>query len=907
MKILTVEDNPILRTMIRVTLEAEGYTVLEAEDGRTALERMAQDPPDLILQDILLPDINGFDLVGQLRALPGGVEIPILALTGLLSKGDEVKLTAASFTDYLFKPVESSFLISTVRAHIAARHTSADKPGQGRIVLAVDDDSTQLKLIATYLANLGFGVTTAGDGAEALLKAENCLPDAIISDVLMPGMDGFELCMAIRKHPYLNKVPVVLLTHNSGDEADKQLAGDIGANALVTRTPECQEAIEILLQSLDRPSPALAKDDQLLEAGHRESIMRQLKHQATLSAELARRCAAQSAQISMLASAAENFLRAGPNLETLLSELLAHYLAVINFSRGAVFLLDGNSRLKVSAQIGFSDSSEEVLSDFFGHSELLYDVMGGEEPVAFTAPTGHERFQTLLNQASVHSALLAPLAFNGAPLGVIALFSDTRELEPEWLNFSKVINGQVSQAITLGRTISQLQYLAGYDPLTTLPNRARLVERLRQALSGKKDGVQVALLRINIDRFEEINNTLSYQNGDELLCQFGNRLQETLREADMIARLDADEFAVLLLGAAAARPATEVARAIIKALESPFMIDNLLLDIHASIGIALSPEHGHHGETLLRGADMAMRAAKRSGAGYALYTPDIDQYDPHRLTLMGELRQAIEHNEISLHYQPKVSFKTNRIVGVEALLRWQHPQRGNIPPDQFIPLAEKTGSIQRLTYWVLSAAMRQARAWHQAGIDISVSVNISARNILEPAFPNQVLSLLQRNRIRVGDLILEITESALMADAAKARKILDYLSQNGVRFSIDDFGTGYSSLAYLKHLPVSEIKIDRVFVSGLMTDADNATIVRSTIDLGHNLGLSVVAEGVEDQQTLQGLAALGCDHAQGYYLCRPLPADPLEKWIFESQWGLGAVARRGPKTPRLFNATGVRL
>jgi diguanylate cyclase (GGDEF)-like protein len=886
MKILVVEDNPIARKLTRVALEADGFSVSEAPDGHSAIDSVAHEIPDLILQDIVLPDIDGFALVRRLHALPGADKIPILALTGLITKSDEAKLPQASFSDYLFKPIEPSFLVSTVRAHLAASRTSNDMPGQGRVVLVVDNDPKQLKLLATYLANLGFGVATAKDGAEALAKAETTLPDALISDVLMPRLDGFELCMAIRKHPRLGKIPVLLLTNNYDDWADKQLAADIGANALVPRTPDCKDAVELLLASLDRPAPVPAGDGGTFEVDHRESLMRQLNRQARLNVDLARRCAAQSAQISVLASAAQNFLRSGQNIENLLSEILAHYLAVIGFSQGAVYLVDEDSGLKLNGQIGFGQSRELDLANFFGDLGLLDEAMARGDPIVFSAPTGDRRFQALLTRAGVRSVLIAPLAFDERALGAIVLFSDDRGLYPEWIHFSKLINGQIGQAVALWQTISQLKYLAAYDPLTGLPNRAHLMERVREIFARRDRQDEIVLMRINIDRFEEINNALSYHKGDELLRQFAKRLEATIRGADMLARLDADEFAVLFTGQRVSQKAVGIARSITKALETPFVVDGLPLDVHASIGTALAPDHAENADDLLRRADMAMRAAKRAAAGSAVYTTAIDQYDPQRLTLMGQLSYAIDHDKLSLFYQPKVSFKTDRIVGAEALLRWDHPQRGMIPPDQFISLAEKTGAIQRLTQWVLRNAVRQLTAWRRAGFGFSLSINLSVRNLLEPAFPNRVLSILNEEGAPVGGIIMEITESALMVDPAKARSALTILSGHGLRFSIDDFGTGYSSLAYLKHLPVSEIKIDKLFVARLMNDADDMTIVRSTIELGHNLGLSVIAEGVEDEAIWQRLGALGCDEAQGYYLSRPLPIDQFERWLRESKWGI---------------------
>jgi diguanylate cyclase (GGDEF)-like protein len=885
MKILVVEDNPISRKLTRLALEMEGFSVFEAADGQSAIDHVARNRPDLILQDILLPDMDGFEIVNRLHELPGADKIPILALTGLISAGDEKKLPTAPFSDYLFKPVEPSFLISTVRAHLAASQTSEHRPGHGRIVLAVDDDPTQLKLLATYLANLGFGVATAKDGAEALVKAEATMPDAIITDVLMPEVDGFELCRMIRKHQRLAKTPVVLLSNNYDEDADRRLAMDIGANALVIRTPDCKDAVEVLLASLDHPAPLPVGDDGQFEAGHKDSLLRQLNRQARLSVDLARRCAAQSAQISVLASAAQNFLRPGLSIENLLSEILAHYLAVIGFSRGAVYLLGSDGRLQLSGQIGFSQVGEAALAEFFGDSELLHAVMTCEEPVVMRAPASDAKHQALLTRAAVRSIITASLAFDGRALGVIALFSDNRELYPEWMHFSKLIHGQISQAVALWQTIAQLKYLADYDALTGLPNRATLTERLRQLLAEQEKPVETALLRVNIDGFEEINNALSYSNGDELLRQFGKRLKQAVPQADMIARLDADEFGILVTQSGVSRMSGEIASTIRAALKGPFVIGQLPLDVHASIGIAIAPVHATNAEDLLCRADMAMRTAKRSTTGYALYTTAINQYNPQRLTLMGELSHAIEHDELSLHYQPKVSIKTSRTVGVEALLRWKHPQRGLIAPDQFIPLAEKTGAIQRLTEWVVQHAARQAAAWRRAGIDLFMSLNLSTRNLLEPSFPERVIAILKKEKVAAGVLMMEITESALMADPVKAREVLNILSQQGIRFSIDDFGTGYSSFAYLKHLPVSEIKIDKIFVTKLISDPDGASIARAIIDLGNNLGLFVVAEGVEDQATWDKLAAFGCDQAQGYFMSRPLPAGQLERWLEESKWG----------------------
>jgi EAL domain-containing protein (putative c-di-GMP-specific phosphodiesterase class I) len=316
------------------------------------------------------------------------------------------------------------------------------------------------------------------------------------------------------------------------------------------------------------------------------------------------------------------------------------------------------------------------------------------------------------------------------------------------------------------------------------------------------------------------------------------------------------------------------------------MITDIPIRVETSIGVALYPEHGAEAGVLFRRADIAMNISKQAGVPYTVYDPAQDKHSPQRLALMGELHHAIEHNELLLFYQPKINLKTRRILGVEALVRWQHPYRGMIPPDQFILPAEQTGLIHPLTQWVLAAGMRQCKAWREAGMALTVSVNLSARNLLDMKLPGQVAELLRMTGVSAEWMTFEITESAIMADPVRALEILNMLHEMGIRFSIDDFGIGYSSLAYLKKLPVDEIKIDKSFVINMIKNLSDAVIVRSTIELVHNIGLRVVAEGVENKDLWDRLSALGCDMAQGYYMCRPLPAEELTRWLSESPWGL---------------------
>ncbi|MGI9147541.1 MAG: putative bifunctional diguanylate cyclase/phosphodiesterase [Chloroflexota bacterium] len=424
-----------------------------------------------------------------------------------------------------------------------------------------------------------------------------------------------------------------------------------------------------------------------------------------------------------------------------------------------------------------------------------------------------------------------------------------------------------------------LQHQALHDMLTELPNRILLQDRLEQALMTVRQREEpLALLVMDLDRFKDINDTFGHHAGDQLLRQIGPRVQGVLRNVDSLARLGGDEFA-LVLPNTNQRDANAICARLLEALDSPFVIDDRTVSVGASIGIAVSPDHGLDAETLLRRADMAMYVAKRAGAGYAVYTADQDGHSSMRLALFGELRGAIDRNELVLHYQPKVECATGAIGGVEALVRWQHPQRGLVPPDEFIPLAEQTGLIKPLSLWVLNAAIAQLRAWRQSGMHVPVAVNLSMLNLHDPQLPDVVADLLERYGVPADELILELTESHLMADPERSLDILARLRTMGIRLAVDDFGTGYSSLTYLKRLPVNELKIDRSFVRHLVTDENDAAIVRSTISLGHDLGLSIVAEGVEDEATQDHLRALGCDLIQGYYISRPLPVAQMTSWI----------------------------
>jgi diguanylate cyclase (GGDEF)-like protein len=420
--------------------------------------------------------------------------------------------------------------------------------------------------------------------------------------------------------------------------------------------------------------------------------------------------------------------------------------------------------------------------------------------------------------------------------------------------------------------------LAYEDPLTQLPNRARFGEALERGIVlAQTQGQSLAILVMDLDRFKFVNDSLGHGVGDHVLCQVGMRLRTLLGSAGCVARLGGDEFA-LLVPALTSEQVIELAQNIIAALEQPINFQDQPLDVGASIGIAFFPDHAPDAETLLRNADIAMYVAKRNKIGYALYYPKFDTSQQEHLSLLGELRHAVEHGELRLYYQPKVSLASSTVHAAEALIRWVHPTRGLVSPALFIPFAEQTGYIKVLTHWVLAEAIRQCGVWRREGLQLQVSVNISARDLMNRDLPESISALLSEHSVPPAMLCLEITESGFMEDPTHAQKVLERLAAIGLKLSIDDYGTGYSSLSYIMQLPVTELKIDRSFVSHMSDDRDLKTIVRSTIELGHSLGLKVVAEGVEDGKGFALLRELGCDDAQGYFMSPPLPAEAFRRW-----------------------------
>ena len=429
---------------------------------------------------------------------------------------------------------------------------------------------------------------------------------------------------------------------------------------------------------------------------------------------------------------------------------------------------------------------------------------------------------------------------------------------------------------------AQIEHQSLHDAATGLPNRVYFERKLNESVA-REETDSLTILLVEIGRVSEINYTLGHETGEDLIRVIGERLATIVKQSDMVARHSSTMFSILMPGAGA-EVVKQIVDRILKSFEEPVPIAGIQIDVTAAIGEACYPDHGKDARTLLQRGDTAIYEAKASSRQFAIYDPEADPRKPERLTMMGELRKGLDRGEFQFYYQPKVDISREHITHVEALVRWNHPERGFMHPDDFIPLAEQTGNIQKLTEWALETAIAQAKAWQDAGIDIIVGVNLSARDLSNRRLPKQIGALLKDHSVAANKLILEITESAIMEDRDNAVAVLTSLNRNGHTLSIDDYGTGYSSMAYLKALPVQEIKIDKSFVLKLASNKEDEILVRSTIDLGHNLGLKVTAEGVEDQDSLNILKKYGCDTGQGYFISKPVPAADIETFYRESRW-----------------------
>ncbi|MEO5680688.1 MAG: EAL domain-containing protein [Acidimicrobiales bacterium] len=582
--------------------------------------------------------------------------------------------------------------------------------------------------------------------------------------------------------------------------------------------------------------------------------------------------------------------------------VLGEAAALLRAEQAEILLLDDDAGTATIASLGPGGRLTYRPADLGATRSLECLAMGGG-PVLAPRTTKDVELLAGLVAAGCTDALVVPLRRGSDVAGTFLVanrLGHVSTFDVEDLKLFETVAAHTSATLENGRLIDRLhrevaskEHQSLHDSLTGLPNRALFHRDVTATLS--LGPACAAVMLMDLDRFKEINDTLGHHTGDLLLVEISARLGAILDGQARVARLGGDEFAILLHPVADEADAETIARLILVALERPFTLGDLTIEIGASIGVAMYPAHADASATLLQRADVAMYEAKAAHLGYAVYAAERDQSNPRRLSLAAELRKAIENDELSVVYQPKAHLGAGRVTGVEALVRWAHPRYGSLPPDEFIPLAEHTGLIRPLTDLVLDRALRQCRAWADLGLELTVAVNLSARSLIDPDLAGNVAALLERAGVAPRMLTLEITESMMMADPVRALETMHRLAATGISLSIDDFGTGYSSLSYLKRLPVHEVKIDKSFVLNMTVEEDDASIVRSVVDLARNLRLRVVAEGVEDAPTLAALAALGCDSVQGYYLSRPVPAATLTAALVDHGTALATWVRPWPR------------
>ena len=515
---------------------------------------------------------------------------------------------------------------------------------------------------------------------------------------------------------------------------------------------------------------------------------------------------------------------------------------------------------------------------------LLARVVAQGSPLLLPRGTRDPDERGWLGVQAARDAVAVPLRGAAGILGALVVtdrLGDVRSFDDDDVLLLETVASHASVALQNGKLMDQLRHEALHDALTGLPNRAALQRQLTAALEEVADGRSpgAAVMIIDLDSFKEVNDTLGHQHGDQLLVEVGARLRTAVGPAGFVARLGGDEFAIVLSGTDDEDHAVRVGRRLLRSLEQPVSLDGLEVEVGGSLGVAMAPAHATDPAGLLKRADMAMYDAKASTGGLRMYEPDAESDNPRRLMLVSELRTALNQDRIEVYVQPQARLATGETVSVEALVRWNHPELGTIPPDEFIPVAERSGLIGLVTTRVLNASLAAVADWRRQGVDLGIAVNLSARSLQDTDLVDEVSRLLRRHAVPASRLTLEVTESSVMADPSRAIALLHQLRALGVRLSVDDFGTGYSSLSYLKSLPVQEVKIDRSFVTGLSRQDDDVAIVRAIVDLGRHLGLEVVAEGAEDQTTWDLLATMGCDLVQGWHLARAMPVGELVPWL----------------------------
>ncbi|MHB1403235.1 MAG: EAL domain-containing protein [Thiobacillus sp.] len=830
-RILIVDDvHENLHALMNIL--RDDYAILAATSGEKALAIAQHSPqPDLILLDIQMPGMDGYAVLAQLNSNPATADIPVIFVTALAESADEARGLTLGVADYITKPINPELLRLRVRTQLELRCYRKDpmmldsrhgNPGHPPSLLVVDDIPDNIHELLEALKD-DYRIMVARSGAKALELIEGPTPpDLVLLDIVMPEMDGYEVCRRIKASPVGNRIPVIFVTVVDATQ-DKVRGFNIGAADFIIKPFDIDEVRARVRTHLELARLRHFLEDQVAQ---RTALLEQSEEKYRILADYS------------------------PNWE--------------------YWLAPDGTYLYVSPAC--RDVSGYEPADFFADAGLMEKIIHPDDRERWTlhgpgASSANPELLTFRIRAKDGSERWIEHVYkqvfdaSGKPLGLRGSHRDITDRQ---------------------RVEQKLDFCAHRDLLTGLPNRALFVQLLGQAiLHADRNQTQFALLFLDLDNFKAINESFGHRLGDQLLIEVSKRLQEMLDDGSTIARIGGDEFNMIVECGASLPGSDLIAQRMIGTLAEPFLLDGNSIYIGASVGIALYPTDGRDVGTLQSSAAAALHQAKALGRGtLRFFSPEMTRRSKARLTLEADLRRALDRQELSLHYQPQVDLISGRIVGLEALVRWRHPERGMVPPDEFIPLAEESGLVIRLGDWVLHEACRQIKLWSIAGLaPRQMAVNVSAVQLSRGNLVESVRHALELSGIVPEQLELEITESFVMADREQSFKSLAEIKALGVRLSIDDFGTGYSSLAYLQQLEVHKLKVDMSFVRDMLTNSGNASIVKAVIALGHSLGLEIIAEGVEEKEQAVHLRALQCDVIQGYLISRPLPTDEMTRFL----------------------------
>ena len=926
--ILVVDDHPHTATTLALAISQlnDDINVISATNGKQALEYASDNTVDLLITDMIMPGMNGLELIEQLQAQPTGRPLHTILITAYDVPGLKETTRRLKIHNTIIKPVPTERICQIVKEvldNMGRESTPAGIPEDPRHfkIMIADDLPDNVNLLSRFIVNEGYDSIVATNGLEVLQKAHLEMPDLILLDVSMSEKDDFTALKELRADPEIRHIPVIILTAARPSPNDIQWGLNLGADDYVTKPFDKREL--------------LARIRTKLRVKEAEDEIRKLTEQTILRQNQLLTAAAE------IASAATSTL----DLNKLLVIAVELILEKFGFYHVSVFLIEPGSELAVlRASAGQAGRRLPVNQHQLavGSKSLLGTATATRQPVVVMDVANNPTHLKNPLLPDTRSEAVIPLLVGELTTGALDVQSTVVNAFSNWditilttianqlaiavqnarlytsiqqevverrraeqaLQFAKealeiqvkVRTAELSQAneqlqielMERKRAEERLVYSALHDPLTNLPNRVLFMDRLQHAMERAKrhKDFQFAVLYLDLDRFKVVNDSLGHNIGDLLLIESSHRLQVCLREEDTVARLGGDEFVILLEDIQDPVDVTRIANRIQTNLASPCDLENHKVFVSVSMGIVLNTNGYERPEDILRDADIAMYRAKGQGRGrYEMFDMTMLAHAMTRLELETDLRRALERKEFIVHYQPIVELGACRIVGFEALVRWQHPVRGLVMPAEFIPTAEETGLIVPIGHWVLLEACRQVREW-QAQFPteppLTVSVNLSVKQCSRADLVQKVAEVLQKTGLAAGDLKLELTESMIVEDTESTSTMLSELRALGVQVQIDDFGTGYSSLGYLQRLPIDTLKIDRTFIGRIGNNGSGSEIVQTILVLAHDLGMKVVAEGIETDEQLSKLKSMKCEYGQGYFFTKPVDSQTAEELLVKS-------------------------